>query len=427
MPSDKHRPLARGEACRTCKGRKIRCPGEKPSCSRCSHLGKSCIYPDTPPGTLARAPASLAAPAPARNDNVFLSVDPTRFQPVGWTSLSPVEPSSSPSTLAASSSQLCDIFDFLPANHDSYSTQPRPVSNAATAPPSADFDSAFPWTPDFGLIPSVDTTGPVPPTDFQWDWNTINLQELLGLPTEEDAELSDVDRDHLYPTPLISYSTDIGHPGIQDLSHGSECDETLTGLMNAESPKGCTHHTNHSRLIKAVVLMHTAATRPPGDPQTRKALDRFVKDVSVENDGKTLSTDSLSLEFILLGTELFLKGAEMRAIPSPEIMEVVKRMLEAFKVLHQQDMGDHSVFIITIWAKMARLLVMESKRLEYRGDTTASANLNVDIEFITSCLRPRQQSIAQNAVMEIGTWKNTPPKQFIEEQVDDGVRILEGL
>jgi hypothetical protein len=57
--------------------------------------------------------------------------------------------------------------------------------------------SPWPWMQDFGIFPSADPVVPTPPSDFQWDWNSVDLQGLFGVPKEEEEELSEADRDHL--------------------------------------------------------------------------------------------------------------------------------------------------------------------------------------------------------------------------------------
>ncbi|WRT68175.1 uncharacterized protein IL334_005150 [Kwoniella shivajii] len=50
MPvAPKLRPLARGDACQSCKSRKVRCPAEKPACANCVKKSRECIYKPTPP------------------------------------------------------------------------------------------------------------------------------------------------------------------------------------------------------------------------------------------------------------------------------------------------------------------------------------------------------------------------------------------
>ncbi|KAG8897565.1 hypothetical protein FRC01_011285, partial [Tulasnella sp. 417] len=48
--------LGKGKACESCRSRRVRCNGVRPTCSNCDQAEKDCVYVDKP-----RPPASTAA------------------------------------------------------------------------------------------------------------------------------------------------------------------------------------------------------------------------------------------------------------------------------------------------------------------------------------------------------------------------------
>jgi hypothetical protein len=55
----------------------------------------------------------------------------------------------------------------------------------------------FPGTDLFGPIPSIDEAARGIPSEWTWDWSGVDLPSMLGENTEDEAWLTDADKDHL--------------------------------------------------------------------------------------------------------------------------------------------------------------------------------------------------------------------------------------
>ncbi|WWC93550.1 hypothetical protein V866_000385 [Kwoniella sp. B9012] len=183
MPAaPKHRPLARGDACQSCKTRKIRCPAEKPSCANCLKRNRECIYNSTP-----NSASDSSPPMPISN-------------------VPPV-----PSIATHSSSSSLDLAPQLDTN-DTPDQRGSAMSSFDTLQSNSTIPTSYnasPWSQDIsmiGLLPSM--MGPVQTMPSPWD--NVDITSLLGqgvlddsLAWTEETELSEVERDHL----LLLYFT----------------------------------------------------------------------------------------------------------------------------------------------------------------------------------------------------------------------------
>ncbi|RSH93579.1 hypothetical protein EHS25_007937 [Saitozyma podzolica] len=566
---EKHRPLARGDACQTCKRRKVRCPGEKPACARCVHLRKVCTYADSQ-GDHLDVPGQVASTS---------------------TSSSSSSSQSAPMISPDSNAPSFDLSTFsIPSD------PPNPTSSTAFNAES------FPETDLFGIIPSVDDPAREMPAEWTWNWSGVDLSSMLGEDAGDEARLTDTDRDHLLllyftnhrlfgvdihissfyaklhspdaskrphaclmyamflvtcrashvphiiakedlfyrraraemdqavahsvvttpqlfdamraatliatwlfsrdqfvevrsynlrspPTiaiicgldriPSSRFNPSTGNLWIRERSSeewglpmpGSQLElaeriYAFWGLFLVDRCAATALHfsagfvldrittplprswaeyesigspdfslPNHIKdavghLLKSVVLMHAAATGRTGDSRTQQALSRYVADLpeTLKNptrdlDGvKTVMTGTATLQFILLGAEMYLQGASMNVPPDPSVLAVVRRMLGVLSLLREVDVGDPSLFVLTIWSKMARILVLESKRLEADGELFDAASLDKDIEFILGFLRPLRPNIARNAVIQIGIWQKTPAAELLQDALGSPYR-----
>ncbi|GFZ45998.1 hypothetical protein JCM24511_03732 [Saitozyma sp. JCM 24511] len=544
---EKHRPLARGDACQTCKRRKVRCPGEKPACARCLHLRKVCTYADSQ-GDHLDVPPQAAGTSNSSSSSSSMSA------PM-------ISPDSNPPSFDLSSFSIP-------------SDPPDPSSAAAVN------NESFPGTDLFGIIPSVDDSAREMPAEWTWNWSGVDLSSMLGDDAGNEARLTDTDRDHLlllYFTnhrlfgvdihissfyaklhspdaskrphaclmyamflvtcrashvphiiakedlfyrraraemdqavahsvvttpqlfdamraatliatwlfsrdqfvegwvmlgqgvriaiicgldriPSSRFNPSTGNLWIRERSSeewglpmpGSQLelaeriyafwglflvDRKTYTMMYAKIGSPDSSPPNHIKdavghLLKSVVLMHAAATGRTGNTRTQQALSRYVADLpeTLKNptrdlDGvKTVMTGTATLQFILLGAEMYLQGASMNVPPDPSVLAVVRRMLGVLSLLREVDVGDPSLFVLTIWSKMARILVLESKRLEADGELFDAASLDKDIEFILGFLRPLRPNIARNAVIQIGIWQKTPAAQLLQDALGSPYR-----
>ncbi|WVW85868.1 hypothetical protein I302_107906 [Kwoniella bestiolae CBS 10118] len=173
MPAvPKHRPLARGDACQSCKARKIRCPAEKPACANCVKKNRECIYNPTP--------TSVSDSSP------------------------PAQPSTIPSIPThSSSSSSIDLLSQMDINSAPSSGRPFDTLQSSSTM-STSYDST-PWSQEFNLIGVVPSMmGPVQNMPSPWD--DVDITSLLAqgvLGRTEETELSVVERDHL----LLLYFT----------------------------------------------------------------------------------------------------------------------------------------------------------------------------------------------------------------------------
>ncbi|KAK8846526.1 hypothetical protein IAR55_005612 [Kwoniella newhampshirensis] len=172
-------PLARGDACQSCKARKVRCPAERPACSRCTKRKRDCVYINSP---MAAESSDPSPQSPLLSHNVS--------PPVASASGSAFSTITAPTSLS------------VPA-------PPTVIDPASALAPATDtllptYDP--PWTDDYfkmvGMVPS--TAGNE--QTFPSHWENFDLSVLLGQSNEAGffaEELTAAERDHL----LLLYFT----------------------------------------------------------------------------------------------------------------------------------------------------------------------------------------------------------------------------
>ncbi|WWD02347.1 hypothetical protein V865_000386 [Kwoniella europaea PYCC6329] len=264
MPvAPKHRPLARGDACQSCKTRKIRCPAEKPSCANCLKKNRECIYNSTPTSASDGSP-----PVPISN------VPP----------IPPIATHSSSSSLdLAPQLDMNSTPDRRGSGMSSFDTSQSSSSIPIT------YDTST-WNQEFnmiGVLPSM--MGPVQSLPSSFD--NVDITKLLGqsvldrsLGKAEETELSDVERDHL----LLLYFTGQRIFGVD--MHISTFYSRLQSPDPASRPHPC--------LLNAMYLMTCR-----GSPleSLRRQEYTFLRKVKDQLD-QALSTTDHVLDAVRAGT-----------------------------------------------------------------------------------------------------------------------------
>ncbi|WWC90922.1 uncharacterized protein L201_005860 [Kwoniella dendrophila CBS 6074] len=216
----KHRPLARGDACQSCKTRKIRCPAEKPACANCVKKGRECIYnvnntigstDGSPIGHNEYQPNGISSRNSSANNS------PTNHIILSGPSTSTHNqihrPSVSNSVHSSSSFTNNDPSQTLPNSRLPLSA--TGISQIESNPPSYqpnynNTNSTTPWTDAgmMGMLPSMMS----PVQNLPSPWEDFDIAALIGQGQQvndsdktriEDVELTEVERDHL----LLLYFT----------------------------------------------------------------------------------------------------------------------------------------------------------------------------------------------------------------------------
>ncbi|WWD21845.1 hypothetical protein CI109_106333 [Kwoniella shandongensis] len=267
----KPRPLARGDACQGCKTRKVRCPAEKPSCSRCAKRNRTCIYL-TSPTSFSDSGTSSRQHSPQKTFTSHqCTSDGTKNSRPGYTSF-------------VSRDSISSI-ELVP------SRLPSPVKRASLPI----FDAT--WTGQYhnvvGIVPSLaGNDQPVPS-----HWEKVDMSSLLGQTKVlgiDDGELTEAERDHL----LLLYFTNQRIFGLD--MHIATFYNKLQSRDPAVRPHPC--------LLNAMYLVSCQAS-PVESLRRRESL--FLKRAK-EGMDQAIGKDQRMFDAMRAGTVLcaWLHGAE---------------------------------------------------------------------------------------------------------------------